>query len=426
VSAGEPALDARDRDLLDGGRGEAARLAMRLVVAAARAMDAPGLLDIASAHVSGCFYSGRAGLDFAQRLVDGGAQVAVPTTLNTGIVDLLHPELQPAEERPLLELGRRQMDLYAAMGCEPTWTCAPYQRAARPSRGEQVAWGESSAVVFANSVLGARTNKYGDFLDIACAVTGRVPDAGLHRDAGRAGRVLVRVRDVDPALLAEDAAYGVLGYLAGRAVGSAVPVIDGLPATATEDQLRALGAAAAAGGGVELFHAVGLTPEAPTLDAALRGGHPERELAIDARALRTGRDELSTRAGDRLTAVCLGTPHMSAREVARVLELLDGRRVHPDVAFYVSTGRDVLADLRARGDDAALRRAGVRVVVDTCTYFAPFLRVRPGPVMTDSAKWAYYAPGNLGVDVVFASTAECVRSAVEGRVWHDAGLWGEA
>jgi predicted aconitase len=305
-------------------------------------------------------------------------------------------------------------------------TCAPYQRGTRPSQGEQVAWGESSAVVFANSVLGARTNKYGDFLDIACAITGRVPDAGLHRAAGRAGRVLVRVRGVDPALLGQDAAYGVLGYLVGRAVGSAVPVIDGLPATTTEDQLRALGAAAAAGGGVELFHAVGLTPEATRLEDALQGGRPERELTIDGPALRAGRDELSTKAGDRLTAVCLGTPHMSTREVARVLDLLDGGSVHPDVAFYVSTGRDVLADLRAGGDDAALRRAGVRVVVDTCTYFAPFLRVRPGPVMTDSAKWAYYAPGNLGVDVVFASTAECVRSAVEGRVRHDGSLWGEA
>ncbi len=181
------------------------------------------LIPITGAHVDSCLYHGQATLDFVDRLVDGGATVRVPTTLNVGTIDLLHPELWRGDPE-LADRGRRLMDQYRALGCRPTFTCAPYQLAdSRPGLGDQVAWGESNAIVFANSVLGARTNRYGDFLDIACAVVGRVPDAGLHRTENRAARVVVRLApDVPPALIDDDAFYPVLGIVVGRLVGGTV------------------------------------------------------------------------------------------------------------------------------------------------------------------------------------------------------------
>jgi predicted aconitase len=384
-------------------------------------LGAHRLIPIVGAHVDSCLYHGQASLDFVDRLAAGGARVTVPTTLNVGLVDLIHPELWHGDAATA-DRGRLLMERYRALGCRPTYTCAPYQLDdARPGLGEQVAWAESNAIAFANSVLGARTNRYGDFIDVACAIAGRVPDAGLHRTDARRARLVLRLADDVPASLRDaDVLYPVLGLLVGREAGSEVPVLVGLPPEVGEDRLKALGAAAASSGSVGMFHVVGVTPEASTLQAALGGGRARREVQVTTERLRPARDELTTAPGDRIGAVSLGTPHASAAELDRIAGLLDGGSVHPDVETYVSTGRDVLD--AAPEAAASLEGAGVRVVTDTCTYVTPILR-GSGPVMTDSAKWAYYAPGNLGVDVVFGSTEECVRSATAGRVWRDPGLW---
>ena len=173
-------LELSDRAQLAGHHGEAPRLAMRIITRLARVTGAPRLIDITAAHIDGCLYHGQASLDFAERLAAAGGRVVVPTTLNVGSLDLLHPHLYRGDPETARR-ARRLMDAYVALGCAPTWTCAPYQLPDRPALGQQVAWAESNAVVFANSVLGARTNRYGDFLDICAALTGRVPDAGLHR-----------------------------------------------------------------------------------------------------------------------------------------------------------------------------------------------------------------------------------------------------
>lgn len=398
---------------------------MRLVLRAAEATGASELIDVRRAHVDSCLYHGEASLDFVDRLVDGGARVRIPTTLNVGAVDLLHPELNRGDAG-MAERGRLLMDRYRTLGARPTFTCAPYQLAeARPSLGEQVAWGESNAIAFCNSVLGARTNRYGDFLDIAAAITGRVPYAGLHRtDARRATLVLRLDADVPDALRDADVLFPVLGLVVGRHAGSAVAAIDGLPAGQSEDRLKALGAAAASSGSVAMFHVVGSTPEAATLAEALQHVEPDAAHLIGLAELRAARDELTTTVGERPTAVSLGTPHASAAELARYAALLGDRRVHPDVECVVSTGRDVLA----QQPDAAsrLRAAGVELLVDTCSYISPVLRNAAGPVMTDSGKWAYYAPGNIGAGVVFGSSAECIGSAVAGLVVRDLSLWGGA
>ena len=400
---------------------------MRLVVRAAEVTGAAGLIDVTGAHVDSCLYHGEASLDFVQRLIDGRARVRVPTTLNVGAVDLLHPELNRGDRRTA-DRGRLLMDRYRVLGARPTFTCAPYQLAdARPAIGEQVAWGESNAIAFCNSVLGARTNRYGDFLDVSAAITGRVPHAGLHtRDARRATLVLRLADDVPAVLRDADQLFPLLGLVLGRRAGSAVAAIDGLAPGQSEDRLKALGAAAASSGSVAMFHVVGSTPEAANLDDALQHRPPAAVELVTMAELRDARDALTTAADDELSAVSLGTPHASLDELRRYAVMLGGRRAHPGVRLLISTGRDTLAAAARTGVTERLREAGAELLVDTCSYIAPILAPSDGATMTDSAKWAYYAPGNVGARAVFGSTAECIRSAVAGRVVRDEALWGGA
>jgi predicted aconitase len=413
-----------DRALLAGAEGPAGQVAMRIVVEMARVAGAAELLDVTSAHIDGCLYHGRAGLDFAERLLRDGAAVRVPTTLNVASLDLLHPDRFRGDPTTA-KAARRMMDAYVAMGCRQTWTCAPYQLPERPGFGEHVAWAESNAIVFANSVLGARTARYGDFIDICAAITGRVPHAGLHLTDRRRGQLVFDVRGLPERLCDQDLLYPLLGHLIGARSGRLVPVVDGLPAAVTEDRLKAVGAAAASSGEVGLVHVVGSTPEAPTLAEALQH-HPAHEVVeVTPAMLRTARDQLTT-AGNgsaRLVGVNVGTPHFSEAEFGHLVALLAGRPVHPEVEFYASTGRHVLARIEALGWAASLEAAGVRLVVDTCTYVTSILEDTDGVVMTSSAKWAWYAPGNLGVRVALGSLRECVESAVEGRIVRDDAFW---
>ena len=415
-------LTPDEEAMLAGRAGEAARLSMRILVEMAGVARAERFIPVRSAHIDGGLYHGRAGLDFAERLASSGARVGVPTTLNVSSLDLLHPRLYRGDP-DTAAAARRLMDFYIEMGCRPTWTCAPYQLPERPAFGDQIAWAESNAIVFANSVLGARTERYGDFIDICAAITGRVPDAGLHRSENRAGEILFQLSGLRDELLESDVFYPVLGHLIGSEAGTSVAVIAGLPADTSEDRLKALGAAAASSGAVALFHAVGVTPEAPTIEATFRGGGPRRTVEVTMDGLRAARDVLSTVSEGSLSAVSLGTPHASLAELDELATLLAGGPIHPEIDFFVSTGRGVLAQAETSGTAARLKGAGVQIVVDTCTYITPILSPRPGAVMTNSAKWAWYAPGNIGVEVVFGSTEECVRSAIEGQIWRDDGLW---
>ncbi|MGI8658319.1 MAG: aconitase X, partial [Candidatus Limnocylindria bacterium] len=355
--------------------------AMRLVMRAARSTGATQLLDITRAHVDSCLYHGEATLDFVKRIAEGGTRVVVPTTLNVGALDLLHPELYRGDPRTA-KRGGMLMERYRKLGARPTFTCAPYQLAdVRPAFGEQVAWGESNAIAFCNSVLGARTNRYGDFIDVAAAVTGRVPDAGLHRTEARRATLVLRLADDVPAALRdEDVLFPVFGIVLGRRAGSSIAVIDGLAPRQSEDRLKALGTAAASSGPVAMFHVTGSTPEAATLDDALQRRPPEAVELIHLAELRAARDELSTATGDRLVGVSLGTPHASLAELDRYVAMLGDRRIHADVECMVSTSRDVLSEAAERGIADRLRGAGVEILVDTCSYIAPVLRNPGGPV----------------------------------------------
>jgi predicted aconitase len=414
-------LTADESDVLRGTHGPASAMAMRILVEAGELLGARALVEIESAHIDGCLHHGDGGVEFAEALVRGGGRVAVPTTLNVGALDLLHPDVVRGDAHKT-EMARRQMDAYVEMGAQPTFTCAPYQVGHLPGFGAQVAWGESNAIAFVNSVLGARTERYGDFLDACCALTGRAPLHGLHLEENRRASVVVDATAVPERLKARDVFYPVLGSWLGLEVGGAVPAIVGLPPTTTRDQLKALGAGAASTGAVALFHVVGVTPEAPTLDAVVDDPSALRTVMLTADALLGARARLSTAdTAERIDAVAVGSPHFSLEEFHTLAELVRGRRLN--VPFYVCTARGTLAEFEREGLAGVLEGAGVTIVADTCVVVTPILPEGGGVLMTNSGKFAHYGPSNTGYEVVYGSLEDCVESAVTGRVARDREIW---
>jgi predicted aconitase len=417
-------LTPQDHAMLNGEFGEATQMALRILTTMATVYGATELLDIESAHIDGCLYHGQSGLDFAERLVAGGAQVRVPTTLNVGAIDLMHPE-QVLGSADLAQRSTQLMYAYQQMGCAPIWTCTPYQAMHRPAFGSQIAWAESNAIVFANSVLGARTNRYGDFIDICAALTGRAPAVGLHLTENRRGQIVFHLDGIRPGLLHEDVFFPVLGYFIGAHSQNQIPVIVGLPPDTTEDQLKALGAAAASSGAVALFHAVGVTPEAPTLADALHNQPASAEHAVTMADIRATLNKLATVPDGRIGVVALGSPHFSLAEFEQLLPLVEQYPPHPSVDFIVCTNRLALGALQKRGWLDRLKAVNVRLVVDTCVVVMPVVRQR-GTLMTNSGKFAHYTPGNIGLEVIFGSLEECVRSGAQGEVWRNKTLWSDA
>lgn len=415
-------LSPSDRALLAGEHGPAAKMAMSIIVRMAEVQGAERLLSIEQAHIDSSIYMGEAGLEFAERLASLGARVAVPATLNVSSVDEHHWQ-EWAVPPEWARNARRQMIAYQQMGCRPTWTCAPYQVELIPKFGQQIAWGESNAIVFANSVLGARTERYPDLLDICAAITGRVPAVGLHLTENRAGHLLLELANIPLALQQDDSFYPVLGHLMGKLARDRIPVITGLQVQPTEDQFKALGAASASSGVVALFHIVGRTPEAPTLEAAFQGRQPEETFLVTMERLRAARRELTTASGAKLDMVVLGSPHFSLAEFKQLAPLLAGQKVHPEVKFLVTSSRAMALLAQKAGYLAALESFGGKVTVDTCILASPMLPPEIKRLMTNSAKYAYYAPGMLNTEITFGSLADCVRSAVEGRVVRDEGQW---
>ena len=414
-------LSERDRAMLAGDHGPAPQLAMSILVRMAEVYGAGALMDISQAHIDSTIYLGDATLEFAERLASLGAKVVVPTSLNVSGVDecgwkdwAVSPEWAAK--------AARQMLAYERMGAVPTWTCAPYQTHMRPVFGQQIAWGESNAIAFANSVIGARTERYPDLLDICCAITGRVPAVGLHLKENRAGQFLIRV-DVSPRLQSDDQFFAVLGHLVGKVSGDLIPVIDGIVVTPSEDQLKAFAAAAASSGRVALFHMVGVTPEARTRDEAFHGREMARAMPVTLEDLRSARDELTTADGRGLDMVILGSPHFSLAEFADLAPLVAGQKKDPRVRFLVTSSRLMKDEAAKAGVLDPIVGFGAEITLDTCILASPMLPPSIKTLMTNSPKYAYYAPSLLNTRVTFGSLADCVRSAVEGRVVRDESLW---
>lgn len=405
--------------MLAGESGEAPALAMRIVAETARLMGAEKLIPVLSAHIDGALYHGDSGTLFAEKLVQLGAKVAMPTTLNVGALDLscgAKTRLAPHQH----DMAHRLMRAYEAMGCAPSWTCAPYQAGHRPSLGSDVAWGESNAVAFCNSVLGARTNRYGDFLDIACAIAGCAPYYGLHKPENRRATFVLDCSNLGAALRGSDVFWPVIGTLYGQEAGTAVGVVTGLDGFASEDRLKAFGAAAASAGAVGLFHILGVTPEAP--DRPTVAGHAGSlpVIPVTPESLAKARAGLSTTGESRIDAVAIGSPHCSTDELRTLITLLGGRTIARP--FYACTGRHALLALSAE-ERQAIINAGVTLVTDTCIVVTPILAEIAGTLLTNSGKFAHYAPGNTGYSVRYGSMGECVEGAVSGHLENQGGGW---
>jgi predicted aconitase len=397
-------------------------MAMSIVARMAEVAGATELLDITGAHIDSTVYIGEAGLEFAERLASLGAKVVVPTSLNVSGLDEHHWR-EWAVPSEWARQAYRQMVAYQSMGTVPTWTCAPYQTEMRPSFGQQIAWGESNAIVFANSVLGARTERYPDLFDICCAITGRAPAMGLHLAEHRAGQVLFRLIDIPEPLQQSDDFYPVFGNLIGTASLDKIPVIDGMTVNPDEDQLKSFGAAAASSGGVAMFHMVHITPEAPTLEEAFRGQPALATIDVTMDALRESRRALTHTDSNRLDMVVLGSPHFSLAEFKRLAPMLHGKRKHPDVKFLVTSSRAMTQLAQKAGFLEPLESFGAQITVDTCILTSPMLPAEIENLMTNSAKFAYYTPGLLGRKIAFGSLEDCVHSAVVGEILRDESRW---
>ena len=404
-------LSVTDQAMLDGAQGKAVQAAMKILVRMAQLQGARELLDITQAHIDGCIYTGPASLAFAQRLVEWGGRVRVPTSLNAVSVDQRRWREQgvdPALGEPASALA----EAYVALGCRPTFTCAPYLLDSAPALGEQVVWAESNAVVFANSVLGARTQKYADFLDICTALTGRAPLAGCHLDSGRRA---ARVFRVSVPAGHDDAFYPLLGYWIGLRSPTGIPAVLGLEdARPSRDDLKAFGAAFATTSAAPLFHLVGVTPEAPTLAAVAA---PELEIEDMGLAdLRQAWAELDSASTREVQLVALGNPHFSAEECQQLADLCRGRHRHPQVALVITLGREVRAAAERSGALAQLEVFGAQLVGDTCWCMLgePLVPPHARTLLTNSGKFAHYGPGLTGRELRFAGLAACVEAACTG------------
>ena len=407
-------LSAQDQEILAGGQGKARQVAMQIVLRMAGLQGASELIDVVQAHIDGCIYTGSASLRFAQQLCAWGAQVKVPTTLNSISVDQRRWRalgIDPVFGEPASALGQAYVD----MGAQASYTCAPYLLDTAPLAGEHIVWAESNAVVYANSVLGAYTAKYADFLDICIALTGRAPKAGCHlRDKRYA---TLRIEVPAPAG-ADDAYYPLLGYHIGLLCGAQIPVLCGLQnAALSSDDLKAFGAAFATSSAAPMFHIVGATPEAPDATTALGGKAPLQIFNVSLQDLQHSWRELSSSAESAVDLVALGNPHFSATECHALARLLQGRQRHPGTQTVLTLGRAVKEQARAKGDIAVLEAFGVNLITDTCWCMLdePVVPVAARVIMTNSGKYAHYAPGLTGRQVHFGSLAACAQTACTGQ-----------
>jgi predicted aconitase len=408
-------LDAVDQAFLSGHHGKAAQVAMRLLLRMAALQEAKAFIDVTQVHIDGCIYTGPASLRFAQMLVEWGAHVRVPTTLNSISVDKRRWRAQGVAQ----DLGTPAStlaDAYLAMGAQPSFTCAPYLLESAPRFGEQIGWAESNAVVYANSVIGARTMKYPDYLDICMALTGRAPLAGCHLDAGRRATLAL---EVEMPAGADDAFWPLLGYCCGSVCGSEIPLIRGLETSAAgQDELKGFGAAFATVAAAPMFHIAGITPEADEQ-------RPGRQMRTGLGELRQAWAVLNTAASPEIGLVSLGNPHFSLDECARLAALVRGRTKSAEVAVVVTCGRAVHEAACQAGHVAAAEAFGVQFVTDTCWCMLgePVIPPAVRTLMTNSGKYAHYAPGLVGRDVRFGSMAECIEAACSGKAQQEPPAW---
>ncbi|CAG8229559.1 unnamed protein product [Penicillium nalgiovense] len=406
-----------DKELLQGLHGEASCTAIHIILRMAGLLGATELMNVTQVHVDGCIYTGPGSLLFAEKLRDWGGKVRVPTTLNSISTDQNRWREQGVDNS-FGEAATKLAKAYTDMGATPTFTCAPYQLETAPRQGEQVAWAESNAVVYANSVLGARTMKYPDFLDICVALTGRAPKSGPHLDVNRLASLILRV-DLPDVDTIDDSFYPILGYKVGSLAANRIPVIVGLQALApSRDDLKAFGAAFATVSSAPMFHMLGVTPEATSLSAVVDEARQIPSVDIKMEHLVEPWQRLNSASEQQsVDLVSLGNPHFSFKEMKKLAHLCEGRTKAQKITVIVTCGRSSYGLASQAGVVEVLENFGVKFMTDTCWCMItePIVPTTANAIMTNSAKYAHYGPGLTGRKFFLGSLMQCVESACRGN-----------
>jgi predicted aconitase len=400
-------LTDAEKRMVAGEEGDQARMAMEILMAIGKVYGAEKLIPVASAHVAGLSLKshGIAGMEWAEDLALKGARVRVPTTLNVIGIDRSRDLGLPVVWTK--NQGRIE-EAYRCMGCYSVSTCVPYYCGFLPGMKEHIAWAESSAVVFTNSVLGARDNREGGPSALASALTGRTPYYGLHLEENRRGDLLFQV-EADMKDLAD---YGALGGYVGRLAGNRIPVFDGLPKL-TLEELVYLGAALASAGGIAMFHIIGQTPEAPDLETVF-GGKKYDTVLITEKEIEEGRQNYTSATENKVDYVAIGCPHCSLGQMRELAELMQGKKVHKDVTFWIHTNIAIKYLAKQLGYVQVIEAAGGIVTQDLCTILSTPESLGFKTLATNSGKMAFYAPGSNNMKVWYGSIRQCIRTAVEG------------
>lgn len=409
-------LSTVDRQMLDGNGGRAQQIAMEMLCLMATAQGATSLIDVSRAHIDGCILAHDANLDFAEKMQQMGAKTCIPTTINAISVD--RENWQSRGVAPIFgSKASRLADAYVNMGARPTFTCAPYLLDDAPVEGEAIGWSESNAVIYANSVLGARTEKHPDYLDLFIAMTGRAPNTGVYLAQNRLPHCEIHVEL--PATY-DDSLWPMLGWLAGAKSPNGIPVLTGLEATApTPDDLKALCAAFGTTSGAPLLHVRGHTPE---------GDLPLRD---DATQLKITPSDLAqlwqdfNAAPDKVDLIAIGSPHASLSECRGFAGFLGDRTCHTKTKTIITVGRSTMEYATKEGIVARLEKAGVQVIPDICwcSITEPVFPTATAVLMTNSGKYSHYANGLTGRSVRFGSLKNCAETAISGIACTELPAW---
>jgi predicted aconitase len=400
-------LTDEEKRMVDGQAGQPVKMAMDILVAIGEIYGAEKLIPIQTAHIAGLSLKshGIAGCEWVEDIARSGAKVCVPTTLNVVGVDRSRDLGLPKD---WCTNQMRIEKAYECMGCFGTSSCVPYYQGFVPRFGESIAWAESSAVVFTNSVLGARDNREGGPTAMASGLTGRTPLYGLHLDENRKGDVLYKVTTE----LKDLADFGGLGAYVGKRIGTRIPVFEGISNPPLEN-LVSFGAALASSGGVAMFHIVGVTPEAPTVAAAF-GGKKYDTVVIGKGEIEEGYKQLTSARDTKVDYVAIGCPHYSVRQLEETARLLQGRKVAKGVTMWVHTNVAMKAVGKQLGYVQAIEDAGAVVTQDLCTVLSVPEALGLKTLATNSAKMAFYARGGNSLGVWYGSAKRCVDAAVSG------------
>ena len=417
----QPAIDEihlsnSDKKMLAGDNGEATKIAMEVLCLMAAAQNADELIDVSRGHIDGCILAHDANLHFAEKMLDMGASVIIPTTINAISVDRENWKSQGVAP----DLGgkaSRLADAYVKMGAYPTFTCAPYLLDEKPSKGEVIGWSESNAVIYANSVIGARTQKHPDYLDLFIAMTGRTPNTGVYLEENR--KPVCEIQVVLPSNF-DDAIWPMIGWLAGHKSPNGIPVLNGLEdILISNDDLKALCAAFGTTSAAPMIHIKGHTPES------------ELQSAKDAKYTTIMPNDLLNlwqnfnNGNNKIDLVAIGSPHASTSECLKFLELLEENNERVTVPTILTIGRETLSNLDHQGSLNKLSKLGVQVIPDICwcSITEPVFPPEAKSLLTNSGKYAHYGEGLTGRNVRFGSLSDCALAAMTGYVDNEFPDW---